>query len=682
MIDRGWSAQTSASLSVRDLLSKETTKPVRGHDCQMDCHANGQRVIFFTRACGIFAGAASRLSLCSGNDGMRLNKKSLLAFAILQWVSYLSIVELIAIHQSKSFDSVVLDLSGSLLVKALNVLALVVGLSLIYFTPGLLWISKEKERKLPVLLIKSAVVSILLYTAAFSLLKLVFGIELSRSWMLWTCLAIIVAWAFLDRRRFEIEVTRDAMRPLLIGIMTILFLIVLFHGKVFDENFTGDGTESFEFSRSLKTTILPYWDLENGRWGFYPRFMFFAYPNLLSILHLGETEASVRLPFFVFLFGIHVLIGALIPRETERSLPSAEAFLMGAALLLFTVTNIFYSTWHPYFADIAEPTHADTAVTFYLLAAILFASRKEPIWLLLCCFFASLSVANGVGLTVFWFSTLFFLEKHKKWIFFLGLSFAMVYLAYLGFVAFYDRFHPMGFQRWSIQGMLRYFSFGDLLEFGRYLPHVKYLLIMTGVLPICIFPFIAKSDRLSVASYLFSIPYILAVFLFGSHNPHYFTSVGLLFLFPFLRAVRSMGKEKADYVKTGFGVAAGMLIISIFPYAYTLNQDARELGRRTCIEASDYKARVELAKSVYELFPFESYGVGHHTLVHYASNGDCGRGRYDYVLAKGEPSSVGFIRVLDTDLWRRSAVEIPDPPGERYNGNYRYLLQEIYERAR
>ena len=70
----------------------------------------------------------------------------------------------------------------------------------------------------------------------------------------------------------------------------------------------------------------------------------------------------------------------------------------------------------------AEPTHVDTTVTFYILAAILFASRKEPLWLVLCCFLASLSVANGVGLAVFWFSALFFLERNRKWIFFVGLS--------------------------------------------------------------------------------------------------------------------------------------------------------------------------------------------------------------------------------------------------------------------
>ena len=126
---------------------------------------------------------------------MRLNKRSLLAFAVLQCMIYFFIVELIALHQSKDFDSVVLDLSGGMLSQAMNILALIVGLSLIYLTPGLLWISKDKGNKLPVLLIKSAVVSVLLYTAVFSALKLVFDTELTRSWMLSTCLAFTIAWA-------------------------------------------------------------------------------------------------------------------------------------------------------------------------------------------------------------------------------------------------------------------------------------------------------------------------------------------------------------------------------------------------------------------------------------------------------------------------------------------------------
>ena len=60
--------------------------------------------------------------------------------------------------------------------------------------------------------------------------------------------------------------------------------------------------------------------------------------------------------------------------------------------------------------------------------------------------------------TFFLFSTFFLLGRNRKRIFYLGLSFTVVYLAYLGSVAIYDKFHPLGFQRWSLEGMREYFS--------------------------------------------------------------------------------------------------------------------------------------------------------------------------------------------------------------------------------
>ena len=308
---------------------------------------------------------------------MKINKKGLMTLSFLQIASYFLLIESISVLRSTSFDSVVIDISGNLFLRTLNILALIIGISIIYFAPGLLWIAKKKDCTLWELIIKSALLSVVLYTAAFSILKFVFAIELSRSWMLLTCSGITVTWAILNKRQFEISYSREEIRSVLIGGLTIIFLIVLFHGKIFLENFTGDGTEAFEFSRSLKTKILPYWDLENGRWGFYPRFMFFAYPNILSILHLGEIEASVRLPFFIFLFCIHLLMVALIQHESGRSKASAsDSLFVSGAILLFVIFNIFYSTWHPYFADITEPTHVDTMVVFYFLAGYSFLVER------------------------------------------------------------------------------------------------------------------------------------------------------------------------------------------------------------------------------------------------------------------------------------------------------------------
>ena len=613
---------------------------------------------------------------------MKINKKRLMILSFLQIASYFLLIESISVLRSTSFDSVVLGISGDLFSRTLNIAALVLGFSIIYFTPGLLWIAKKEDCTLWELIIKSALLSIVLYTVAFSILKFAFAIELSRSWLLLTCSAITATWAILDKRRFEIGFSREEIRTALIGGLTIIFLIVLFHGKIFHENFTGDGTEAFEFSRSLKTKIFPYWDLENGNWGFYPRFMFFAYPNILSILHLGEIEASVRLPFFVFLFCIHVLMAALIQHESGRSKPSAsDSLFVSGAILLFVIFNIFYSTWHPYFADIAEPTLVDSMVVFYFLAAILFLLNEQQEWFLLCCLLNCLSVANGVGMTFFLFSTFFLLGKNRKRIFYLGLSFTGVYLAYLAFVAIYDQLHPLGFLRWSLAGMREYFSWDDLLSPDRYFLHLKYLLLMTGVIPVLFFPFMRKSDDLAIKIYLISSLYVSGIFLFDRYNPHYFTSVALLFFIPFLRTVNGMERNRALYAKLSYAVVVGIIILLIFPFRYTLNQTARSLGSQTCIEATDYQAQVALAEVVHRVFPFRRYGVGRHTLVYYAAKGQCSENNHDYIFTTRDPSEE-FIQIGDIDVLMRKGARKPAHPRKRYEGNYRSVLREIYRRNR
>ncbi|HSF14112.1 MAG TPA: hypothetical protein VLK65_01010 [Vicinamibacteria bacterium] len=611
----------------------------------------------------------------------RVGKGALLTFSLLQGAAYVLLVRLEAVRASTLFDAVNIDFTGDWLSQAANVLASIAGYSMVYLTPGLLWIAKTDDRSPAELLIKSALMSLVLYTVLFSVLKLV-SVELSRTWMVLAYFVIALVWAVLDRRSFSLPLDRSTL-PLVSGGAVVLALLLLLHGKVYPENFSGDGTESFEFSRSLKTNVFPYWDLENGHYGFYPRFMFFAYSNVLSILHVGEIPAAVRLPFFIVLFGIYVLIAALVGVLSARD-RRLDRFVISGGIALFAIFNVFYSTWHPHFADIAEPTHVDTLVTFYLLSAVYFFVEKEPLWFLISCFFASLSVANGIGLAFFLLATLFCTEPRKKRVVLLALGFLFIYGGYLGLVALYDRFHPLGSHRWSLAGMLDYFSWTDLLVPVRYVPHVKYLLMMTGVLPILFVPWIGKRDGLSRAVYLTGIVYVVAVFFFGRYNPHYFTSVALLFLVPFLRTLNSMDPDKARYVKVVYLACMLAIVAAIFPLRYVVNQEAKALGARTCIEATDYRTQVDLAESIYRLFPFQRYGVGHHTLVFYAAKGTCSRGEYDYILSAQESGGEreGYVRVGPTDLLVRIGIERAVPPTRKYNGNSRFLLKEVYRRNR
>ena len=99
-----------------------------------------------------------------------------------------------------------------------------------------------------------------------------------------------------------------------------------------------------------------------------------------------------------------------------------------------------------------------------------------------------------------------------------------------------------------------------MLSPDRYFLHLKYLLLMTGVIPVLFFPFMRKSDDLAIKIYLISALYISGIFLFDRYNPHYFTSVALLFFIPFLRTVNGMERKNAQYAKLSYAVVVGIII--------------------------------------------------------------------------------------------------------------------------
>ncbi len=68
-----------------------------------------------------------------------------MTLSFLQIAVYFLLIESISVLRSASFDSVVIDISGNLFLRTLNILALIIGFSIIYFTPGLLWIAKKKD---------------------------------------------------------------------------------------------------------------------------------------------------------------------------------------------------------------------------------------------------------------------------------------------------------------------------------------------------------------------------------------------------------------------------------------------------------------------------------------------------------------------------------------------------------
>lgn len=161
----------------------------------------------------------------------------------------------------------------------------------------------------------------------------------------WQAVVTVVGLGLSWRRHRGLWPSRDGPRLVVVaGTVLLLCLPLFLWSKIAIENGSDDGTEQFEFSRSLATNQLPYWDLENDHYGFYPSFMLFAYPTQLSFIALGETEAAQRLPVFFYLLGIVLALAELI-RRRRRALSWVEVGLLVGAATAFLLYHVTHSTY-------------------------------------------------------------------------------------------------------------------------------------------------------------------------------------------------------------------------------------------------------------------------------------------------------------------------------------------------
>jgi hypothetical protein len=384
----------------------------------------------------------------------------------------------------------------------------------------------------------------------------------------------------------------------------LIVLPTLLWGKTFVENRSGDGTESFEFSRSLSSHQLPYWDLENGQYGFYPQFMLFAYPAELSFIVLGETEAAQRLPVFFYVFGIYLVLAELV-RRRRRRLSALEVCLLVGAAAFFLLYHVHQSTYE-LVSDIAEPTGVDTFFTFLATAACYALVTKQRAWWGLFALFGSMALAAGLpfagflilgGLLAAW--------RFRSQAAFRGpaldaLAFFVPWTAYQVFAAMYSRFHSLGPTKWDLSTLLELYPIG--LDPGAALAILGRFLLVIAIVPVLgLWPgerrdTIARTVRWAV------IGYLGVLLLFARTHPHYLIP---LTLFPAALFLRRLGSARVSIRLRAAGhatyaVVLVALVIAALPSDRTPHTTYRQFGAETLMLYDSYPAVVAAAAMLLE----------------------------------------------------------------------------------
>jgi len=404
-------------------------------------------------------------------------------------------------------------------------------------------------------------------------------------------------------------IAKDAARPALAGVFVLLVLLPLFlWGKTFVEDSSGDGTESFEFARSLATHQLPYWDLENGYYGFYPQFMLFAYPLQLAFIAIGEGEAGQRVPIYFYLLGTYLVLVELV-RGRQRRLAWAEIALLLGAAVFFLIYHGYHSTYE-LVSDLAEPMGVDTFFTFISASALYALLTRQRAWWGLFALFGTMALAAGLP-----FAALFLagraLAKLRsvRWAalrshFCDGLAFGVPWLGYQIFVAVYSRFHPLGTTKWSFDNLFTLYPPGlGLANAGAVAAN---LAVVSALVPLLGLAFLLRRDSIVRTIAVPIAGYSALLVIFGRINPHYVTPLTLLPGAILLRSLASQRSVHAGLRALGYGAyGAALLALTLFalPSDRTPHTAYREMGKHTLLRYASYPDAVEAVTNLLEEKP-------------------------------------------------------------------------------
>jgi hypothetical protein len=470
--------------------------------------------------------------------------------------------------------------------------------------------------------------------------------------------------------------------------------------KIFWENFNLDGIEAFEFGRSLTNHVLPYWELQDGVFGFYQNFIIFAYPNHWFITLFGAFEAAVRLPFIFYVVILFAVLTLLIELGSKRPLSVIEEAAIWLGLALYTVVQVFNTNYEPFFADMGETAAPDTLLMVFFVSACyaLFAGR--PKWFLV---FALMTYLAGPGGLLLLAALALVVLVHKspdrpRQLKLLGGAVLACLIIGLVHHLIYNPLVLGGINdQFSAKNMLRRLFPPTVTEFVRF----NALLFPCGILPaLFILTVRRKSDSLAWIIAGCTLVYFGIIYTQVWTSLHQFTPVMVLPLVVFWRRYLSFSVRVQRWLLPAVAATIVVSLILSLPRHFHVNQAVRQFGQATEYRVGDYDKSYEQAVrsggSLYALlpqnyrldYPQQPWGTDPPSWIYYATRKKPSGTVINYVVqSASEPPPQMFTQVQskngtsvyvhDLEVWQRDRQrELP-----RVAGSFLYepILRRTYQ---
>ncbi|MFZ5625335.1 MAG: hypothetical protein ACOY71_13075, partial [Gemmatimonadota bacterium] len=506
--------------------------------------------------------------------------------------------------------------------------------------------------------LRSLAVSIGLVSAAATIAQVGFGVSLrGRAFgLLVVGLAAAAFAASLLAARPEPGRFSRADRHALVAMLVLpAGLTAVLAPKFLWESFNGDGSHAYEAARLLLSAPGPFWPPEAGGVATYPGLKTFlvSYPLSWFLRLFGETEASVRLPFLLFLAaGVHAGVVALID-VGRAARGAADRWLVWIGLVVFTLVMAYSATYSPYSADLALPGAADALFIAWFLGLAWAFLTGRFVWVAAFALLTYATSPGGLVLVALWLGATMLVVRPRP------LRPAAVALGMIVLCLLAERAGPAVLGALGLPAPGTEHGTGTLAErllrvqwtdWKRFI----YVIVPCGIAPALAVLAWRKQDPVARAVTLVALAQFAFFFVQARVSLHYFAPAMVLPLVVYWRiAGQEPGPVAARYrwaaVAGGLVAAGASLPGDLRPFTA-----AREVGMTIEDRIGGYDRSnpegFRAAELLHELFPTEAgrqvpdrlYGGSHLQWLHYA-NRPGGRRQVNYVLQRaGDPPPPGM----------------------------------------
>lgn len=558
----------------------------------------------------------------------------------------------------------------------------VLGTFALFMGPGMmLAFGLDRESDGWTLITRGFVLSLLLVSGTTAAIQGVIGVS-PRGFGFWSIVfgLCLGAAAFLTTRPVsqapESLGTLSELRvALIVLVLGPLALLVITAPKIFWESFNGDGAHALWAARLALTRALPFFPPEAGGIAEWPGVTGLVYPYVPSwyMRLFGETEASVRLPFFLLLPVLHASVVSFASARGRRPLGMRGHLLLFGSLLGFSLIMMYSATYNPYLADPSMPGVMDVLVMIFVFGSLAAYARGDRGWLIVLTLLALM--ASPAALPVFGMMVVavFLVTRPLPWrrtlLYGVGLVACLALLTVLPLVFAALGTPPPGTEHGAVTLMRENYGIVSFMSIERF----GYVILACGIYPMWCFIRWSGSDDVSRAVMLVAVGQFGMYYIMGAAPLHYFVPAMLLplavFWYQRQRSDELWGRRAVVLQTAGVVVTIGLAL----PATSSIHMATRTIGERIDVVGFDRDdpAVLDASSGFRGLFdrlvspavPDETFGVSSIALVYYANFVDRPSASSTYALVRAggtyprpgtrvATDSLAYVLVLDEQVWQ------------------------------